>query len=209
MASLIRSCLPSNSSLFFEKMDSDSSLLGKVTYWEQTKQNEIQIAIVRNPFDVAVSGAIMTIEKSRKPGSPNPEYATAMIEDEAFFIRRINIELKGLEKYYDALSKNSDDSHRIYTFEDTTNDEKRLLIIKDIMTTAGYTITPSFDSLYELADEQTDLNARENTNIIIHPQNRTEEYDIIAAKINALSDMIPFETVNQKYQAALSKAIRL
>lgn len=209
MSELIKHCLPGTGKLFFEKMDIESTLIGKIAHWGTTNQNEIQIAVIRNPFDVAVSDAIMGIGNSRRAGSANPEYANLMLNDDIFLIRRVNIALKGLEKYYDTISKNSDQSHRVYKFEDTTDDAKRLLITKDILVAAGYDITPEFESLYELADEQADFGTLYKTEIVVNPANRTEDYATITNKINALSDSISFTAVNEKYQAALSVSINI
>lgn len=209
MSELIKHCLPVTGTLFFEKMDTQSTLVGKIAHWGTTNQNEIQIAVIRNPFDVAVSDAIMGIDNSRREGSANPEYVNLMFNDDNFLIRRVNIALKGLEKYYDTISKNSDQSHRVYKFEDTTDDAKRFLIIKDILIAAGYDITPEFESLYELADEQADFGTYYKTEIVVNPTNRTEDYATITNKINALSDSISFTAVNQKYQAALAVSINI
>lgn len=209
MSELIKHCLPGTGNLFFEKMDVGSTLIGKITYWGTNHQNQIQVAVIRNPFDIAVSDAIMGISNSRREGSANPEYANMMLNDDAFLVRRVNIALKGIEKYYDALAKNSDENHRIYKFEDTTNDAKRLLVTKDILSAAGYDIAPDFESLYELADEQADFGTTYKTEIVVNPVNRTEEYDIITSKINALSESISFVSVNEKYQAALAASINI
>ena len=209
MSELIKHCLPATGKLFFEKMDTDATLLGKIAHWGTTSQNEIQIAVIRNPFDVAVSDAIMGITNSQREGSTNPGYANLMLNDDGFLIRRVNIAMKGLEKYYDMLSKNSNSSHRIYKFEDTTDDAKRLLITKDILIAAGYDITPEFESLYELANEQADFGTTYQTKVVVNPVNRTDDYDVIRSKITSFSDSIPFTGVNQKYQAALAVAINI
>jgi hypothetical protein len=209
MAELIKYCLPGAGNLFFEKMDTNATLAGKVSHWETSHQNEIQVAIVRNPFDVAVSDAIMGIANSRREGSLNPTYADMMFNDDVFLTRRVNIALKGLEKYYSALSRNSNESHRIYKFEDTTNDARRMLVVKDILVSAGYDITPEFEAFYELANEQADFGTTYQTNVVVNPVNRTEEYELVRSKINALSESINFSSVNEKYQAALAVSINL
>jgi hypothetical protein len=209
MSELIKHCLPGTGTLFFEKMDVGSTLVGKISYWTTANQNEIQVAIIRNPFDIAVSDAIMGISNSRREGAANPEYANLMLNDDSFLVRRVNIALKGIERYYDVLSRNSDERHRIYKFEDTTDNAKRFLITKDILVAAGYEIIPEFESLYELADDQADFGTLYKTEIVVNPANRTEEYDLITSKINALSDSISFTTVNQKYQAALAVSISI
>ena len=209
MSELIRHCLPGSGDLFFEKMDINATLTGKIAHWAKTHQNEIQVAVVRSPFDFAVSDAVMGISNSRREGSSNPNYANMMLNDDVFLTRRVNIALKGLEKYYDVLSKNSDESHRIYKFEDTTDDATRLLVTKDILSAAGYEIGPDFESLYELADEQADFGTTYKTEVIVNPVNRTEEYELIRSKITALSESIGFGSVNEKYQAALAVSINL
>ena len=206
LSMLIKNCLEKDTDLFFEKLDSGSTMLGKISKWTTTHQNEIQVTVLRNPYDVVLSQIILLIMSSRKEGSLNPGLASTLLNDDVTFIKAVSVEIKKLEKYYLATEKYADATHLVYKFEDVTDDEKKILVIKDILQSAEYSISPEFESLFELAVLEADSRSFLNKDIVINPQNRNELYTQIQDRMASLSDSIDFTLVNAAYQSALPKA---
>jgi hypothetical protein len=206
LALMVRHSLENNTDLFFQKIDVGSSALGKIQKWATTHQNEIQVASIRNPYDVILSDLIMLIMASRRDGAANPTLANRLLDEDNFFVKTAAIEMKKLEKYYLAISKYADTSHLVYKFEDIIDSEKRALIIRNILETAGYNVSEEFDSLFEIAEMQASQGTLVRTDIVVNPENRNELYPIISDKMARLSDSLDFTLVNAAYQSALSKA---
>lgn len=206
LSMLVRNSLKKNDNLFFEKLDSDSTVIGKIEKWSTTHQNEIQVTVVRNPYDVILSQIVLLIMSSQKEDSLNPGVANALLNDDVSFLKTIAVESKRLEKYYLATSKYADSSHLVYKFEDIIDEDKKFLVIKDILESAGYTLSPDFESLFELAVLESDNRTLLNKDIVVSPQNRNALYSRIQDKMATLSDSIHFNLVNQAYESALTKA---
>jgi len=203
---MVRHCLPNTGELYFEKMDVGSNAVGKISKWATTHQNEIQVSSIRNPYDVVLSDIIMLIMASQRDSATNPGLADLLLNDDSFFIKRANIEIKILEKYYLAIQKYADSTHLVYKFEDIVDSNKQSLVIKDIMQSAGYEISPEFDSLFELAEMQASNGTLSRTDIIVNPENRNALYATIGDKFARLSDSFGFDLVNAAYESALTKA---
>lgn len=176
----------------------------KTALWKQTKQNELQVAVLRNPYDIVVSDAVMGLFNARKEDSGAPWMEDAILNDDVYFVKRTAVYLKQMERYLDALSQ-TDDHHVTYRFEDTTDVVKRKLVVTDILARAGYELE---DEVYDIAVELTEIGTTYAPGIVVNPINRTEDYDLIKAKIASLSESISFDTVNEKYNIALEKAIK-
>lgn len=203
-AVLLRNCLPVHGNLFFEKLDMGLTQSAKTALWKQTKQNELQVAVLRNPYDIVVSDAVMGLFNARKEDSGAPWMEDAILNDDVYFVKRTAVYLKQMERYLDALSQ-TDDHHVTYRFEDTTDVVKRKLVVTDILARAGYELE---DEVYDIAVELTEIGTTYAPGIVVNPINRTEDYDLIKAKIASLSESISFDTVNEKYNIALEKAIK-
>jgi hypothetical protein len=206
LALMVRHSLENNTDLFFQKLDVGSSAVGKIQKWATNHQNEIQVTSVRNPYDVIVSDLIMLIMSSRRDAALNPNLAKRLLEEDGFFVKTAAIEMKKLEKYYLAIAKYADASHLVYKFEDITDPDKKMLVVKDILQAADYDISSEFESLFELAEMQADSGTLVRTDIVVNPANRNELYPQIQDKMLRLSDNLDFTLVNAAYQYALAKA---
>ena len=206
LALMVRHSLENNTDLFFQKLDVGSSAVGKIQKWATGHENEIQVTSVRNPYDVIVSDLIMLIMSSRRDAALNPNLAKRLLEEDGFFVKTAAIEMKKLEKYYLAIAKYADASHLVYKFEDITDPDKKMLVVKDILQAANYDISSEFESLFELAEMQADSGTLVRTDIVVNPANRNELYPQIQDKMLRLSDNLDFTLVNAAYQSALTKA---
>jgi hypothetical protein len=206
LALMVRHSLENNTDLFFQKLDVGSSAVGKIQKWATGHENEIQVTSVRNPYDVIVSDLIMLIMSSRRDAALNPNLAKRLLEEDGFFVKTAAIEMKKLEKYYLAIAKYADASHLVYKFEDITDPDKKMLVVKDILQAANYDISSEFESLFELAEMQADSGTLVRTDIVVNPANRNELYPQIQDKMLRLSDNLDFTLVNAAYQSALAKA---
>jgi len=206
LALMVRHSLENNTDLFFQKLDVGSSAVGKIQKWATTHENEIQVAIIRNPYDVILSDLIMLIMSSRRDGATNPALANRLLDEDVFFVKTAAIEMKKLEKYYLAIAKYADASHLVYKFEDIVDPDKKMLVVKDILQSANYDISSEFESLFELAEMQADNGTLVRTDIVVNPANRNELYPQIQDKMARLSDSLDFTLVNAAYQSALAKA---
>ena len=203
---MVRHSLENNTDLFFQKLDVGSSAVGKIQKWATTNQNEIQVSIARNPYDVIVSDIVMLIMASQRDSADNPALAGKLLDDDAFFLKTVAIEIKKLEKYYLANANHADASHITYRFEDIIDEVKQILVVKDILVSAGYDISTEFESLFELAEMQASNGTLSRVDIVVNPENRTELYTTVQDKFARLSDSISFNLVNAAYQQALSVA---
>jgi hypothetical protein len=79
-------------------------------------------------------------------------------------------------------------------------------VIKDILQSAGYGISPEFDSLFELVIMEADSRSLMNKEIVLTPQNRNDLYPQVQDRMANLSDSLDFTLVNAAYQSALTKA---
>jgi hypothetical protein len=206
LALMVRHSLEDNTDLFFQKLDVGSSAVGKIQKWATTHQNEIQVSIARNPYDVIVSDIVMLIMASQRESADNPALAAKLLNDDAFFLKTVAVEIKKLEKYYLANAKYADSSHITYKFEDVVDEVKQILVVKDILSSAGYAISTEFDSLFEIAEMQASNGTLSRVDIVVNPANRTELYATVQDKFARLSDSISFDLVNAAYQQALDAA---
>ena len=203
---MVRHSLEDNTDLFFQKLDVGSSAVGKIQKWATTHQNEIQVSIARNPYDVIVSDIVMLIMASQRDSADNPALAAKLLNDDAFFLKTVAVEIKKLEKYYLANARYADSSHITYKFEDVVDEVKQILVVKDILSSAGYDISTEFDSLFEIAEMQASNGTLSRVDIVVNPANRTELYATVQDKFARLSDSISFDLVNAAYQQALDAA---
>jgi hypothetical protein len=205
MSNLIRELLPSRSTLFFEKIDMDHSTGSKIAMWKTSNQGQIQVAVVRNPLDIAISDCVMTAMNDISKNGEQTE--KNLLTNDVHFARKVALILKQTERYFDALSENSDSSHILYRFEDTTDPEKRKLVVKDILEKAGH----QFNEIdYEEADELIDINTTYNVNhIVVNPANRNEIYNQVRARFEEMSDSISLTAVNAKYSLALQRCVNI
>ena len=203
---MVRHSLEDNTDLFFQKLDSGSSIVGKIQKWATTNQNEIQISIARDPYDVIVSYIIMLIMASQKESADNPTLADKLLNDDSFFLKTVALEIKKLEKYYLANAKYVDSSHITYKFENVVDKVKQVLVVKDILSSAGYSISTEFESLFELAEMQASNETLSKVDIVVNPKNRTDLYSTIQDKLVRLSDNISLDLVNAAYQQTLNVA---
>jgi hypothetical protein len=203
---LVKNSLEDNTDLFFQKLDVGSSTVGKIQKWALSHQNEIQVSIARNPYDVILSDMVMLIMASQREGSDNPAFADKLLNDDIFFLKTLALEAKKLEKHYLASAKYADASHLVYRFEDIIDNAKKALVVKDILTSAGYVLSIEFDSLFEIVEMQASNGTLSREDIVVNPENRTELYATVQDKIARLSDSISFDLVNAAYQQALDVA---
>jgi len=218
MSTLIRNMLPTKGSLYFEKIDLESTNSSKINLWKTSHENQIQVAVVRNPYDIAVSDLVLTLTNAQKyaekavaegttPLNENV-LGTQLLTNDLYFIRMAGLVLKKTERYLDAIISGTDDSHLSYRFEDTTDPIKRKLVVKDILAKAGYEDWD--DNAYDEADDYADIHTSFAVNhIVVNPVNRTENYDLVKNKFTELSDAISLDIVNAKYQLALEKCISI
>lgn len=210
MSTVLRQCLPTKSSLFFEKIDLDMSNSAKVAKWKTSHQNEIQVNVVRNPIDIAISELVMNLANQKQIATDRelPEnLGENLLTNDTYFIRLTGLILKKTERYLDAVISVTDSSHLSYKFEDTTDNVKRKLVVKDILEKAGYTFN---ENDYEDADEHADIQTTYAVNhIVVNPANRDETYQIVRDRFNSLLGEIDLTPVNTKYALALEKCIAL
>lgn len=203
ITALLRQCVPNKGELFFEKLDPGYSLVAKMEVWKSHHENQIQVAIVRDPYDYLVS-----VMESKLPRDLAELSTNRLLTENNTFLKNVIIELKLIERYYKAMHDYSGPDHLVFDFNDVTNEALNKKIIDRVLVSAD--IQPlnneSFELVRDLAMIQLD-NERHNIRLI--PDENNESYDLIKAKLEELQGSISFNLVNDAYELALSKSIKI
>lgn len=202
ITALLRQCVPNKGELFFEKLDPGYSLIAKMEVWKSYHENQIQVAIVRDPYDYIVS-----VMESKLPRNLADVSTSRLLSENKTFINNVIIELKLIERYYKAMHDYAGQDHLVFDFNDLTNDALNKKIIDHVLVSAD--INPLNDESFELVREiaMTQLD-NERNNIRLIPDENNASYDLIKAKLEEIKESISFNLANKAYELALSKSIK-
>jgi hypothetical protein len=202
ITALLRQSVPNQGELFFEKLDPGYSLIAKMEVWKSHRENQIQVALVRDPYDYIVS----VLESKLNRNLPEAPASRLLTEDKTF-LQNVIIELKLVERYYKAMHDYAGPDHLVFDFNDLINEDLTKKIIDRVLISADIDILndESFELVKEIAMTQLD---NERNNIRLIPDDNNESYDLIKAKLEELKESISFNLANEAYQLALSKSIK-
>jgi hypothetical protein len=202
LTSLVRNCLPVQGNLYQEKIDQGYTFAAKIDKWKTSHQNEIQVTTVRDPYDSIVSLLEADIAGQKKRGE------TKLATDDIAFIKKTEILLKSLEKYYLAIHTHSDVNHIAINFDRLKDEGGPRAIINKIFDSAG--IQPIDNDFWELgyatAVSETSTTSAEIRHM---PDGDEETYDVVKNRLELLKESISFNLVNSAYALALTKCVEV
>jgi len=202
LSSLVRNCLPVEGNLYQEKIDAGHTFATKIDKWKTSHQNEIQVTTVRNPYDCIVSllEADISEEKTREQ--------IVLATNDLAFIKKTEILLKSLEKYYLAIHTHSDINHIAINFDKLKNKDGSRAVINKIFDYAGVkTINnDSWDLGYAKSVNETSTTDSEIRHL---PDGNEETYDFVKNRLDLLKESISFDLVNTAYALALTECVQI
>jgi hypothetical protein len=199
---LVRNCLPVQGNLYQERIDQGYTFASKINKWKNYHQNEIQVTTVRDPYDSIVSLLEAEIAGQKKRGE------NKLATDDIAFIKKTEILLKSLEKYYLAIYTHSDINHIAINFDRLKDEDGPRAIIDKIFDSAG--IEPIDNDFWELGYATTVSEiSTESVEIRHMPDDNEETYDVVKNRLDLLKESISFNLVNSAYALALTKCVQI
>jgi hypothetical protein len=199
---LVRNCLPVPGSMYLEKIDSGYSFAAKIELWKLSHENQIQVTTVRDPYD-----SIVSLLESDVSVRMSKDLST-LLTDDVGFIKKTNILIKSLEKYYKAIYNNSDEQHIAFNFDRLKDEDGPRAIIDKIFYYAG--IPEINDDFWSLAYETAVVETTTTSSHIRHmPGGDETNYNLVKEKLETLKDSISFELLNTAYTQALTKCVNV
>lgn len=202
LTSLVRNCLPVQGNLYQEKIDQGYTFAAKIDKWKTSHQNEIQVTTVRDPYDSIVSLLEADIAAQKKRGE------TKLATDDITFIKKTEILLKSLEKYYLAIHTHSDVNHIAINFDRLKDADGPRAIINKIFDSAGIqSIDDEFWELgYATAVSETSTTSAEIRHL---PDDNEETYDFVKNRLDLFKESYSFDLLNAAYALALTKCVNI
>jgi hypothetical protein len=202
ISSLVRNCLPAKSSLYTEKIDQGYTFAAKIDMWKTSHENQIQVTTVREPYQAVVSLLEADLAAQRK------KELTVLATSDVAFIKKANISIKSLEKYYLAIHANADNNHIAIDFNRIKDEDGPRAIINKIFEYAG--VPQIDDDFWELAYETTVAETSTTSSEIRHmPNDNDETYQVVRDRLELLKDSISFDLLNAAYALAITKCIEV
>lgn len=199
---LVRNCLPVKGNLYQEKIDQGYTFASKINKWKTSHQNEIQITTVRNSYDSIVSLLEAEIAGEKQRGE------TKFATDDIAFIKKTELLIKSLEKYYLAIYTHSDVDHIAINFDRLKDEDGPRAIINKIFDSAG--IQSIDDEFWEIGYATTVLETSAISTEIRHlPDGDEETHDFVKNRLDLFKESISFDLANAAYALALTKCVNI
>lgn len=193
---LLRHSLPSKgSTLYLENIDGGHNFFEKKFLFGMSHENQIQVALLKEPKDLLVPGlSEIIINNITDTSLPD------LLTNDVYFVQESNKLIKRIEMYYRTIFLNSDNTHICFNFEYCNTYEGSKFIIDNIFKFAN--ILELEESIFQSAFNAT---TEENDYLINNNQYR----DQILEKISILNKSINFKMCNESYNNALNKSIKM